>query len=53
MLENCRPIVIFLGITLVATDRGDFHLMVHANVRDERRQTAKIRLWDYPLIAAM
>ena len=53
MLGKCHPNVTFHGMTLVATDRRDFHPMMHANVCDKRRQTAKICLWDYPLIAAM
>ena len=36
----------------MATDRGDFHLMVHANVFDEGRQTAEVRFRDESLIAA-
>ena len=37
----------------MATDRGDFYFMVHANVCDEGRQTTKVSFRDEPLIAAV
>ena len=37
----------------MATDRGDFHFMVHGNVFNEGRQTAKVCFWDESLIAAV